>query len=491
MPIRYRYVIIPTALYVSVVLSSCATPAINPTYQAQQAQMPQAPIGQVSHIEKIAQPTLVVNETSQVIGQSYPATNNTYPNTSQTPNTYPNGYPNSGHPNTHVNAYPSNYPSTQTYPKPTPQPNTQGSAMSFGNFYEWRDNFLGRAGTNMSGVLGNAQFNSQVVRLDKNQAEFTEMPWEYLDKRVVGSAVSLGIQKRRELLTLFNQIEANYGVPASIVTAIWGLESSYGANTGNTNLVDALSTLAFEGRRRAWAEGELTALAQLIERGDVGRQPTGSWGGGMGHTQFIPSTWSVQGVDADNDGRRSPWSRADALTSTANYLKNSGWVSGLPVYYEVKLPANFDYRHIGTRQTLDTWRQLGLGSVAGDTLAGGYLAELWLPAGIYGPVLLTTPNFEAIKQYNNSSNYVLAVATLAHRINSRQPFLTSFPRHEQGLSRMQSEQLQRILTSRGYDTGGVDGVIGSNTRKAFARWQADNGRIPDGFISQSSVRGLL
>lgn len=106
-------------------------------------------------------------------------------------------------------------------------------------------------------------------------------------------------------------------------------------------------------------------------------------------------------------------------------------------------------------------------------------------------MLLTTPNFDVIKVYNNSSNYALAVASLAHRINSRQPFLTNFPRHERGLTRSQVEYLQQLLTNRGFDTGGVDGVIGSNTRKAFARWQASVGRIPDGFISQSSIQGLF
>lgn len=435
-----QYLLVPSAVTL-LVLSSCATPATNPRGK------------DLSH----GVPTVITQETRRIVVVSSPTT-----------------------------------------PAPVTAPTQQAvsaPAVHYDTFGQWRDNFTGRASAQgLSGannIIGNAHLNQDAIRLDGNQAEFSQMPWQYLDTRLQDGKVKQGILKRRENLELFNRLEARYGVPASIITAIWGIESSYGGNMGNMDLVDALSSLAYEGRRRDWAEGQLTALLRLIDRGDVSRGQAGSWGGGMGHTQFIPGTWLVQGVDGDGDGRKNPMSKADALSSTANYLKNSGWVAGLPVYYEIRLPRNFDYRQIGTRQPLEAWRAMGLTDMVGEPLSGVGMAELWLPAGINGPALLTTQNFEVLKVYNNSSNYALAVAALAHCINSRQPFVASFPREERGLSKWQVQELQRILTGLGYDTQGVDGVIGTNTRRAFAKWQADNNRVPDGFISQSSVRGLL
>ena len=142
-------------------------------------------------------------------------------------------------------------------------------------------------------------------------------------------------------------------MPASIVTAIWGMESSYGKGTGNGSLPSSLATLAYDGRRKAFAEEQLLAMLQLVQRGDVEwSQLKGSWAGGMGHTQFIPQTWLVEGVDGDGDGHKNPWNMADALSSTASYLNRSGWQRGVDAVYEVRLPAGFDYRNLGSKKSL-------------------------------------------------------------------------------------------------------------------------------------------
>ena len=270
------------------------------------------------------------------------------------------------------------------------------------------------------------------------------------------------------------------------------MESSYGAAMGSTDLVSALSSLAYDGRRRSFAENELIAMTQMIERGDASpSQLKGSWAGGMGHTQFIPSTWINYGVDGNNDGIKNPWTVSDALSSTANYLASSGWVRGLDAYYEVRLPTGFNPALIGQKLPLDTWKSHGLNSPSGESFGGSAIAEIWLPAGINGPALLITPNFDVIKVYNNSSSYALGVSLLAKRLSGKSGLIASWPRHERPLSNHQIQSLQQALTSRGYDTGGIDGIAGANTRRAFARWQADNGRVPDGFISQNSVTGLI
>ena len=286
--------------------------------------------------------------------------------------------------------------------------------------------------------------------------------------------------------------ESIYGTPKEITTAIWGMESSYGAGMGSMDLVNALSSLAYDGRRREFAESQLISMVRMIERGDVtASQLEGSWAGGMGHTQFIPTTWMQEGVDGNGDGRKDPWSRQDALTSTASYLANAGWVRGLQPFYEVRLPAGFDFSQLNTKRSLDAWKASGLVSTSGEYFGGAHEAELWLPAGQYGPALLLTKNFDVIRVYNNSSSYALGVSLLAKQIAGGSGLIQSWPRHEQPLSRSQILTLQRNLTTQGFDTQGIDGVAGSNTRRAFARWQAANGQVPDGFISQRTAGNLI
>ncbi len=419
-----------------------------------------------------------INQPRAYTGQVYP--NQTYPT---------QAYP--------VSSYPNQSYSNQNRPIANPNPilPTSSSPSHYG-FEDWKGRFLAKMSASYGQalthrLLGGAKLNNQVIRLDGNQAEFAKMPWEYLDGAVSPARVSQGRQKREQARHILSRAESLYGVPASIVSAIWGLESSYGEVMGKTDLVDALSSLAYDGRRREFAENQLEALIKLVQRGDVNpNELQGSWAGGMGHTQFIPSTWLNKGIDGDGNGRRSPFVLADALISTANYLSSAGWVSGLPVYIEVRLPSGFDYRHIGTKQSLNAWHSLGVVGV-NESVLGQDLATLWLPAGINGPKLLITKNFDVIKVYNNSSNYALAIAMLANQINGKAGLVASFPRLERPLSRHQVVQLQQSLTAKGYDTKGSDGVIGTNTRSAFARWQADNGKIPDGFISQSSAMGLV
>lgn len=368
----------------------------------------------------------------------------------------------------------------------------------YGNFDDWKSDFIRRAiaqgysNESVNRLMSGANLNNQVIALDKKQAEFAKMPWEYVEGSASTNRVAQGRKKVSEYPALLNRLEQQYGVPKQIIVAIWGIESSYGSGTGNMGLVNALSSLAYDGRRRALAEGELLAMIRVIERGDVNQSELkGSWAGGMGHTQFIPSTWLKYGVDGNNDGRRSPWTVSDALSSTANYLASSGWVRGLEAYYEVRLPSNFNHQLIGQKLPLDTWRSYGLVSVGGDYVGGQALAELWLPAGINGPALLTTQNFEVIKVYNNSTSYALGVALLGKRINYQDGIVASWPRQESPLSTAQIRMLQQALNQQGYNAGTPDGIAGANTRRAFARWQADNGQTPDGFISQRTARALI
>ncbi len=402
-----------------------------------------------------------------------------------------------------VTQQPAVKPSYPTYPV-TPKIATVNNAyrptttaQGYNSFMDWQADFARRAtaqGYNSYDVqrlLGLAQYKAKVISLDNNQAEFVKMPWQYVERAVSVAKILKGREKFSANSALFSQIQQRYQIDPYIVASIWGMESSFGGGTGNIDLASSLSSLAYDGRRRDFAEKQLLSLLTLLQRGDVNwSYIKGSWAGGMGHTQFIPATWLAQGVDADRDGRRNPWSAKDALSSTANYLHNSGWVAGLPPFIEVRLPQNFDYSKVGQKMPLAYWQNLGLNTI------GGYAdssvpTTLWLPAGENGPALLTTKNFDVIKVYNNSSNYALAVSLLAKEIAYQGSLYQSWPKYEKPLSKYQVKQLQQKLTSMGYDTKGVDGVVGTNTRKAFQRWQISTGKIADGFICQRTASSLL
>lgn len=392
-------------------------------------------------------------------------------------------------------------PTTRPVPPPPvirpPTPRPTQPVQKFTSFADWKADFIARANakgfnrSDLQRLMSNADYNAQVVSLDKNQAEFVKMPWEYIDSAVSSNRVAGGKRNYANQSNVLLSAENRYGVPASIVTAIWGMESSYGAGTGNSSLVDSLATLAYDGRRQAFAEDQLLALLSLAERGDIDwSQMQGSWAGGMGHTQFIPKTWLDEAVDGNGDGRRNPWDSADALTSTASYLANAGWQRGLPTFYEVRLPANFDYRQVSQKKSVADWRSQGVQFFDNNPVSNA-LTELWLPAGKNGPAVLLTKNFDAIKVYNNSANYAMAVSLLGRAIIGQPGLQQDFPRYEQPLAKYQVVQLQQRLTAQGYDTKGTDGVVGNNTKLAFQRWQADHGQVPDGFISQSTTTSLL
>ncbi|WP_348654579.1 lytic murein transglycosylase, partial [uncultured Psychrobacter sp.] len=190
-------------------------------------------------------------------------------------------------------------------PKPVvrPQVVTPAPKPSYTSFSDWKSDFSMRAisaGKNPADIqrlLASANLNQQVISLDSSQPEFSKMPWDYADSAVSSGRVSTGQRKFNEQRSYLSSLESRYGVPAEIIAAIWGMESSFGAVTGNSYIPSSLASLAYDGRRQAFAEEQLLALADLLQRGDVyWSQLDGSWAGGMGETQFIPKTWLDYGV---------------------------------------------------------------------------------------------------------------------------------------------------------------------------------------------------
>ncbi len=202
----------------------------------------------------------------------------------------------------------------------------------------------GVPGATFDRVMRGVEPDMRVIELMQNQPEFRTPIWDYLATLVDDQKVSEGRALLQKHAALLARIEQGYGVDRHTVVAVWGVESDYGNISGGRFLPQALSTAAcFGPRRREFFRGELISTLKIIERGDLAAEKLrGSWAGAFGHTQFIPSTYLRLAVDFDGDGKRDLVdSIPDALASTANYLKKSGWITGASWGYEVKLPSGY------------------------------------------------------------------------------------------------------------------------------------------------------
>ena len=337
-------------------------------------------------------------------------------------------------------------------------------------------------------------FDPGVIESAEYQPEFVKPIWEYLDRAVTDKRVYNGREMLRSYANVLNTIEAVYGVDRHIVMAVWGMESSYGQFLGEKSVIRSLATLGYRGRRTRFGRTQLLAALMILERGDTGpERMIGSWAGAMGHTQFIPTTYNVYAVDFDGDGRRDIWDTvADALASTANYLRASGWRPGQPWGSEVVLPKGFDYELAdqGARP-VSQWQRLGVRRPGGGALThGGEKATLILPAGAHGPAFLVFSNFKAILRYNNATAYALAVGHLADRIRGEAALAGVWPTGDRPLTDAETRQLQELLAARGYPVGAIDGIIGARTRLAIRAFQRAAGLPPDGYASAQLLERL-
>lgn len=384
---------------------------------------------------------------------------------------------------------------------PTP-PVVQGLSREQ-RYNAWKGQFINRAIAKnydpvlVRSIISPAKINPLALERDANQPEFTKPVWSYVDSAASEARITSGQNKMTEVDPVLDVIEARYRVPREVLTAIWGLETSYGRILGKHDIVDSLSTFAFEGRRQKFGETQLFALLDLLAAGDVRReQLTGAWAGAMGMTQFIPSTFRDYAVDLDENGNKDLWTDpGDAIASAANYISRSGWRAGEPVMTEVKLPANFDYSVTdGSKKTVNQWTAIGVMPVSGrrwSTDAGFLEAKLIAPGGSRGPKFLTFKNFDVLKRYNNSTSYVMGISVLADALVRKPGIQQDWPRGDELLSFSDKKAMQQKLTDLGYSTGGVDGRIGPNSRRAIRAWQAANGLTADGYVEQRLFKRIM
>jgi membrane-bound lytic murein transglycosylase B len=358
-------------------------------------------------------------------------------------------------------------------------------------FDAWRADFAqralaaGRQRAVVFSLLGGLTPDPRIITLDQNQAEFVRPVWDYIDRAVSARRIEDGRERIAALRAVFEAVQARFGVDYSVIAGIWAIETNFGAAALPHSAPRAIATLAAEGRRRETFERYMLSLIEMVEKGFAGPQEmASSWAGAMGQPQFMPDVYLQLAVDFDGDGRRDIWSNpGDIFASVANYLSAKGWVRDQPVFDEVRLPAGFDYALAdGVQRPIEAWRQLGVQTVTGAALpiAVG-IAQLYLPAGHQGPALLLYPNFGAIRAYNPSDRYALAVALLARGFKGEAGLRAPWPREIGALDRAQTLQLQEGLTALGYPTGGVDGMFGANTRRAVRAYQQAKALPADGY----------
>ena len=267
--------------------------------------------------------------------------------------------------------------------------------------------------------------NQKVLDRDRNQPEFT-MTWQRYRNIVLNDQrIASGREAWRQNRDLLARVQARYGVDPHVLLGIWGLESSFGTQTGGFHVIEALATLAFDGRRASFFRGELMAALKILEAGDITpARMTGSYAGAMGQPQFMPTSYLKLAVDFDGHGRRDIWTdKADVLGSIANYLARSGWRAGEAWGGPATVPPGFDSGKAGreNRRSLTEWTRLGVRPAEGawpgleSNGRNGLLALLWMD-GTDGEAFLIGPNFSAIRRYNPSDFYGVGVGLLGDKV---------------------------------------------------------------------------
>lgn len=356
-------------------------------------------------------------------------------------------------------------------------------------FEQWVATFRSKAlargvsGATYDRVMTGLKPDMAVFALQRAQPEFKEQLWQYLNRRVSEWRIVTGRERAKQYAALFNKLEADFGVSRVTLLGLWGMETAYGDPIVFQNhmrpVFPCLAALAWgEPRRRKYWETELVNALRIVERGwGNPSEMRGSWAGAMGHTQWMPEVWLNIGADYDGDGRVNPFGRPDdALAGTCRYLiERGGYRRGEPWGYEVRGPAPS-----GTRSYAE-WEKAGVVRADGKPYSvPGARAKGWVPvAG--GPKFLIGANFNAVKSYNPSTSYALAICHLGDCVMGAGPFIQPFPNSERVPTLAEIQEIQRRLTALGFDTGGTDGRVGAQTMRAIANFQRKVNMEPDGY----------
>ena len=328
---------------------------------------------------------------------------------------------------------------------------------------------------------------------DQHQAEFRS-PGAYFADRTIGAVVSGARTRAVRLAAILAEIDRRYGVPGTIVLAIWGRESGFGKAKMPYDAFEVLGTKAFMSTRSDMFRKEVLAALEMVERGFAKRaQMKSSWAGALGQPQFLPTSFLGHAVDFDADGRADIWNaEPDALASIANYLGNHGWRRDRDWGFEVEVPNSVSCALEGPDRgrRISEWIEMGIKRVGGRVFPRqeiGAEGFLLMPAGRLGPAFIVTANFYALKQYNESDLYALFIGHSADRIGGSDRRFVGGWRDAGTIGRADIAASQRFLESRGYDVGGADGLPGYKTRRSIGEWQARHGQVPTCFPDPAAL----
>lgn len=346
----------------------------------------------------------------------------------------------------------------------------------------------------VSEALDGLSWDQAVINADRRQSVFSQSFLQFSDRMVAKYRLQKGSQLIGKYAQTFSRIERDYGVPAPVLVAFWGLETDFGANMGKMATLRALATLASDCRRPDVFQEQLLAALRIIDRGDLRpEEMIGPWAGEMGQMQFVPTHYFDYGVDYDGDGRRNLLrSAADALASSANLLVAKGWKRGQPWLEEVRVPDRlaWDQADIDIRHPRSQWAKWGVTRANGGRLPADSLpASLLLPMGRLGPAFLAYDNFQVYLEWNQSLVYTTTAAYFATRLAGASPVHRGVAA-EDALSFNQIKELQRVLKARGFDVGKVDGILGSGTRKAVKTMQIKLGLPADSYPTSDLLERL-
>jgi lytic murein transglycosylase len=341
-------------------------------------------------------------------------------------------------------------------------------------------------------ALKNAQISEAVLKRDRAQGVFTQTFAEFSNRMINEYRLTQGAAKLAKYSDVFARAEHDFGVPPSVITAFWALETDFGAVQGDFDTLSSVVTLAHDCRRPDVFRPQLVPLLTLIDRGVLPADTKGAWAGEIGQTQILPADYLASGVDGDADGKVDlRHSAPDVILTTANKILSRGWKRGEPWLQEVRIPDQLPWEQTGrtNKLPLSQWAEWGVTNRDGSPLKdNGLRAGLVLPMGHKGPAFLSYDNYDVYFEWNQSFIYTLTAAHLASRLAGDPAFDRRHP--EEGLVGDTMKLLQQKLANLGHDVGKIDGVLGVSTREAVRKEQMRLGLPVDGWPTPALLANL-
>ena len=333
----------------------------------------------------------------------------------------------------------------------------------------------------------------RVIEQDVKKPEFLQNFWDYTDKRLTNEKVSNGQEIMKKYATWLKRVSDKYQIEPQYLVALWGMETNYGKFLGKTKLLNALGSLAYHPRRRKYFTRELIAYFKILESEPYPPE-WGSWDGGFGNFQFMPTTFEAYAVDADENGTKSLiGSIPDSLASAANFLRSMGWKPNQIWGREVTLPNDFNWEEVhNKKQTVGEWQKEGIRPNGLDVFPKKELeieARLLSPQGADGPFFLAYPNFEYLRRWNGLELYGLTTGLLADILAGNRE-LHNYPENFQPIRTETIIKIQEILAQKGYNIGNPDGKLGPKTRSALRDFQKENNLKQDGYPNKDTLLKL-